>query len=456
MPKIPTRSGTAKPESEKKTNEKKSSKGASTKSAPVASQEEQASTSNEPAKAANGKEAKAKPSGKKKQPVKPREVLYPKLKIKIMDPASELEGARAMTSDDCKKLLGWLEEVGEIKFGADYLFTDKRDKKVLCTNNVTNRPLYMSTVETLIGEHLHRRWRTNGEPIIVGKTGLVLNGQHQLISLALAVQIWEDAGGARTDNEYYEYWQTPPTMTKLIVFGIDEGDEVVNTMDTCKPRSLADVIYRSEYFKTMTKGDRLKVAKITEYAVKMLWLRTGANLDAFSPRRTHAESLDFIARHPKILSCVKHIYEEDGNDGKIKRFLTAGYSAAFMYMMGSSATERENDDKTGYSQVAHPNEAMLDWSNWDKACEFFVMLAAGHKTMEPIREALGELFKGKGCGGNSEERQALLAKAWACWQDTSEVDIADLELQYAESEDGMSALAECPTVGGIDLGKPKE
>lgn len=462
MPKIPTRSGTAKQESAKKPAESKSSKSASTKSSVAVSPEEPKSET--VAAEANGEPAD-KPSGKKggkkkQQPPKPREILYPKPKSEIMDDnaTDKVTGkpSRNMAVDDCKKLLGWLEEVGEIKFGADYLFTDKRDKKVLCTNNVTNRPLYMPTVETLIGEHLHRRWRMNGEPIIIGKTGLILNGQHQLISLVLANQIWEDAGGARKDNKYYEYWKTPPTMPKLIIFGIEEADEIVNTMDTCKPRSLADVIYRSEYFKAMGKSDRMKVAKITEYAVKMLWARTGAGLDAFSPRRTHAESLDFIARHPRLLLCVRHIHEEDGNDGKIKRFLSPGYSAAFLYMMGSATTERENDDKTGYSQVAHPNEAMLNWDMWDKACEFFVMLAAGHKVMEPIREALGDLFKGKGCGGNSDERQALLAKAWACWQDTGEVDIADLELEYTEGEDGMSSLAECPTVGGIDLGRPKE
>jgi hypothetical protein len=453
MPTIPSQLSPSKTESAKSKSESKKPSKESAKLSPSASQEELQSTKSEEV-SENGKAAKK--GKKKKLPLKPREIIYPKLKTKVMDPASELDGARAMTAEDCKKLLGWQEEVGEIKFGNDYLFIDKREKKIFCTNNVTNRPLYMSSVETLIGEHLHKRWRTNGEPIIIGKTGLVLNGQHQLISLILANQIWEDAGGPRKDNKYHEYWKTPPTMTKLIVFGIEETDEVVNTMDTCKPRSLADVIYRSEYFKTMDKNDRLKVSKITEYAVKMLWARTGAYLDAFSPKRTHAESLDFIARHPRLLMCVKHVYEEDGNDGKIKRFLSPGYSAAYLYLMGSAATERENDDKTGYSQVAHPSEALLDWSLWDKACEFFVMLAAGHKIMEPIRGALGELFQGKGCGGNSEERQALLAKAWACWQDTGKVDPTDLELQYVQGEDGNMVLDECPTVGGIDLGRPKE
>lgn len=455
MPTIPSQSKPNKSESTKnksKSESTKGSKSASRKPSPAPSKEEQNSEAAEDGK-----------KGKKKQPPKPkpREVIYPKLKVVVMDPAGEDretgKPGQPMTADDCKRLMGWQEEVGAVKFGSDYLFTDKRDKKVLCTNNVANRPLYMSTVEMLIGEILYRRWNTNGEPIIIGKTALVLNGQHQMIALPLAVQIWEDAGGPRKDNKYHEYWETPPTITKLIVFGIDEDDKVVNTMDTCKPRSLADVIYRSEYFKTMAKIDRLKVAKITEYAIKMLWARTGAGLDAFSPKRTHAESLDFIARHPRVLSCVKHIYEEDGSDGKIKRFLSPGYSAAFLYMMGSAATERENDDKTGYSQVAHPNESLLDWSQWDKACEFFVMLAAGHKVMEPIRSALGELFQGKGCGGSSEERQALIAKAWACYSDTGEVDGADLELQYETGEDESSmVLAECPTVGGIDLGRPKE
>jgi hypothetical protein len=205
-------------------------------------------------------------------------------------------GDKAITVEYAKKLLGWTVEDDKEKFNANYLLKDFSGKKVRCSNNVTNRPLYMAVVKVLIQEILRKRWRLNGESLIIGSTGLILNGQHTLIALILAGQQWEK------DPEACDQWTTEPTIDKAIVFGIDESDMTVNTMDTCKPRSLADVIYRSEFFSGIKAGDRQACARIADYAVRILWHRTGAGLDAFAPRRTHAESLDFIARHPRLLS----------------------------------------------------------------------------------------------------------------------------------------------------------
>lgn len=373
---------------------------------------------------------------KKSRSLPPREILYPTVTTSI---------STNLSAEKARKLLGWHEAIGP-----EFLFTDFEDKKIVCDNNVKNRPFYMNSVcLPLVQEILRGKWQLNCENRIIGKTGLVLNGQHTLVALVLAAQKWHLHQG-----QYSDVWEHEPTIATLVAFGADESDDVVNTMDTCKPRSLEDVIYRSEYFVNSTNSTRRKASKILAHAVKMLWHRTGAALDAFAPRRTHAESLDFITRHNLLLKCVNHIMEENGDEGRIRKYLTPGYAAAFMYLMASATSERCNDDKTGYSDVSHPSEALLDFATWDKASEFWVLLASGGDSMVLVKEAIAKaLSEGN---GNISVRMAIIAKAWNVWADGhDEMEAMDLELEYVDDEDGYKKLTECPTVGGVDLGNPK-
>lgn len=357
-----------------------------------------------------------------------------------------------ITADQAKDWLGWQEESENIKFGGDYLLTDRHEKKVRCHNNVTNRPLYRAIVDTLEHEIIHRHWNFNGEPIIIGKTGLILNGQHTLIALVLANQLWASAEG-----QFRHYWETAPTLDKLVVTGVDEDDRTVNTMDTCKPRSLADVIYRSEFFATMAEKDRKQVAKMTTYAIKTLWERTGALADAHNPRvmRTHALSLDFINRHPKILDCVKHIYEEDGTEGRISKFISPGAAAGLLYLMGCSSTDGESENQSGYLEVDHPSEKLVDWKLWEKATEFWVLVAGGHVSMAPVRKAIGAVKAMQGAGNfRYHAFNAVFALAWNAFADGKKITDSVLQLETKEDdEEGTVSLINVPTVGGIDVGR---
>jgi len=371
---------------------------------------------------------------KKKTTTAP-EVPYPELSVKICS------GEEALTVPQAKQLLGWEEETDEVKFGSDYLLTDLNKVKVRCNHNVKNRPLYRGIVETLKQEHLRKRWQLNGEPIIIGRTGLILNGQHTLISLVLAAQELEK------DSVWSDSWEgTPMTMDKVVVFGIEETDNVVNTMDTCKPRSLADVIYRSEFFANLSSKDRKAIARTCDYAIRFVWSRTGASHNAFAPRRTHAEALDFLQRHPRLLDSVQHIHAENGGgQNQIGKFISPGYAAGLLYLMGSCES-----DPDSYS-TNEPREEPLKWDRWDDACEFFVLLAAGSEEMDSVRKALGRILDDE--GGSIPERSALLVKAWNRYSAFSgPVDSKNLKLEYHTDDDGVRTLAECPTVGGIDLG----
>lgn len=366
-----------------------------------------------------------------------RPIIYP-------EPAVALyRGSTSITEEQGKAWLGW-EEEGKEKFKNEFLFRDENGKKIRCTNNITNRPLYFNMVVlTIKQEILRKRWRFNGETIIIGLTALILNGQHQLIALVLAVQEW------RKDPSKWPDWETEPTLEKAVAFGVSEDDLTVNTMDTCKPRSLPDVIFRSVLFNDYKGKDRKNIAHIGDFGIRCLWYRTGAKSNAYAPIRTHAESLDFIHRHPKLLEAVKHIFESDDKTGKVAWFIKPGMAAGLLYLMGSGAT-----DRTTYYSNSDPDESMLDMSLWGKAMDFWELVSAGSEDMVPLVNKLTELHAAN--MATISVRAALMIKAWLLYSQGEAITIDDLDLQFDEDANGYMSLSELPTCGGIDLGRPQE
>lgn len=356
-----------------------------------------------------------------------REIIYPKVSVTLR------AGDKAMTMEDAKKILGWTE------VEKDHLFTDLLGKKVACLNNQNNRPFSRANADTIQQQILRRRWKLNGESMIIGESGCCLSVQHRLIGLILAVQEWQ------LHPDKWPLWESEPTIDCILVMGISEDDETVNTLDTGKTRSLADAIYRSEYFKGMSSKDRKLAARMTDYAVRMLWYRTGAS-DAFAPRRTHAESLDFINRHSTLLACVKHILEEN-EDNKLGKWLSPGYAAAIMYLMAVC----KSDPKTYYNSDQR-SESLLT-IDLDSAEDFWSTLAGDGTETKAIQTAINNLTK-QGLG-SLNERLAILCHAWESMLTHGAVRLKDLELKYEVSDD-IKTLAEAPTIGGIDKGDPKE
>lgn len=370
---------------------------------------------------------------KKKKIVKDqaRDTLYEKVSMK------KCVGDTALTAQQSKKLLGWRE----VDSG-DFLLKDENGVKICCDNNITNRPLTISRCQTLAQELLRGRWKFNGETIIIGKTGIVENGQHQLISLVLASQLY-----AEDPDKYSEYWDSEPTMAKAIIFGIDESDEVINTMDTCKPRSLEDVIYRSDLFKGCKSRQLKKLSSSLSHAVKLLWHRTGVQ-NAFGLRRTHSESKAFIEAHPKLLDCVRHIYEEDGKEKRLSSkesgILSSGYCAGLLYLMSTGES-----DATEYTEATVPEESMINFDFWDSACNFFVLLAEEAKELAVVRPLISYMINDD--DNSLESRCAVIIKAWLNYSQGVPVTKEVLKLEYATDKDGKRKMVEQPCIGGIDL-----
>jgi hypothetical protein len=342
-----------------------------------------------------------------------------------------------------KEILGWKEEGKEgsnVKYGSDYLLTFKDEGgtvKVRCTANVNNRPLIMSNVKSLKQEILRGRWHYNSEPIILGKYGHVLNGQHQLIALVLA-----DKEYAK-DPGMYPALSGPPTIDKLVSVGVSEDDEVVNTMDTCKPRSLWEVICRSGRLQHLPLKERKVASKALEHAIRFLWVRTGENMDGMSTFRTHSEMVDFLDRHTRLVECVQHITDENEEGRLSDHYLSPGYCAALLYLFATSQT-----NQAAYLSSGTMDESSIDFSLWDTACDWFVSLASG--SFEAIRKTrmaqVDEEIDTK------DVRVALLVKAWNVLQEGKKLTIANIALEYEEDEEGWKTLVEFPVVGGIDVG----
>lgn len=384
-------------------------------------------------------------------PVNERDVIYKELEVKVA------VGDAALTAEIAKQLLGW-EYVDAKDASCTAELTPLTGKNVRLLNNTRNRFLTPSWLLTLKQEHLQKRWRMNGEAIVIGMTGNILSGQHRLISLILA-EIERTDGKQKLHWE--ENWPTPVTMDTLLVFGVTEDDDTFKTLNCGKPGTFAEVLFRSEHLGKFKSADRKNIARMTDYAIRFLWHRTGESADAFHPRRTHGEMMDFIERHPKILKAVKHIYEENqtgkDSDGKalppsIGRWVSPGYAAAILYLMAASGTDPDD----GYLH-SDRTEKKLDLKQWDKAEKFWIALSRGvGGEFKGVCNALSKLNSPDGEKRSSlAEKIAVLCNAWAKFAEAGEApkeEDVELKEEHYTEDNGDKVFTYCPMFGGIDLG----
>lgn len=418
----------------------------------------------------------AKPKAPSESAADERPVLYPEVTCLICDGDVEKPGhAPSLDAERMKSLLGW-EEIAEGK--EEPLLVDEYGKKIVCRNNQSNRPFDEGRMDQYAQDVLCRKWAgphgngktVNGEAMVVGRYGQTLSMQHRGIALIIATQRWEK------DDHWRTNWPTPPVMDSVMTFGVDESGDTTITIDNVKPRSGADVFFSDpSIFRNVTnRGDRTKMCKMLDYAVKFCWYRTGMKDDAYAPRRTHSEAKEFIATHRKIELCVKHVHEQD-SEGSIAKLVPLGTAAGMLYLMGSAGT---SDEGVAAYREDH-DERHLDWSLWVKACDFWVHLSEqDEEGFKRLRRAIKYLAGQDGNGGGpTEEKVALVAKAWLLY--SAGTPMTDKNLGYEfdaekrmvenglahepdEDDDGVPLplgsrkLTEFPSVGGIDLGDPDE
>jgi predicted component of type VI protein secretion system len=394
-----------------------------------------------------------------------RPVRYPKIETQYCfsnKGEGRENGIGPLTCQQVKALLGWETEEdykkrmeteaaasGDVHkgakkvtgFGDEFLLKDVTGKKVMCWYNDKNRPFTESHAYEVAQDILNGNWRLNLENVIISRYGTIQSGQHRLIGFVLACQMWAK------DEKWRHYWKTEPVIESLIAFGGSEDPDTVRTLDNVRPRALSDIFYTSPVFANLSAAERNECCRSLDYGVDTLWRRTGAGKDDLNKYQTHSASLEFFDRHPRLKMAVKHVFDHNKDrqiSGNLK--LNTGHSAAMLYLMGCSTS-----DKAKYSQ--DPMEKSLKWDNWDRAIEFWNLLADGNMAMDPVKLALGSLVdEDTGSGGRAPEKMVVIAKAWGFFLRKQKFTADDIMPEYGEDDNGNRVLNDSALFGGIDLG----
>ncbi len=369
--------------------------------------------------------------------------------------------APPLTAEDAIGIIGaeWEPKDTNVKFKDNYDIVDIYGRKIRFHRNIRNRPIYKSNIDDRCQDILNKRWELNGEPIIISDTGNTLDGQHTLPALILAQQRLETEKDVTGTLKWAEKWPSGIiSIPKVIVYGIKGTDSVINTMNTCKPRSFADVLYRSPYFSdlpTHSKDglDRKTAARVTDHAVKEIWQRTGLYQDGYSARRTNSEGAAWIESHGgmvgKFMECVRFILEED-QFGHISSYVPCGTAVALMWLSacGSSDSAKyyvlRNEDRDIEAYES------LSWKNWKIAKQFWLefgnreadrIVNAGkeNERREPGKvtgdlKALTEVLVEMGASEEPmiREKDFVIAKAWNLWLEDKPITVGALRIKESD------------------------
>lgn len=421
-----------------------------------------------------------------------REVKYPEFTVGkyLLD--------KAIKADQAQRMLGWETEkdyvarmlklpenrgrkAAEFEFGEDYLLKvpeklDQAGQKVRCWNNAKNRPFDEKHCRKLAWVVLMRQWAgpttmpgktVNGETICIGRTKLVLSGQHRLIALVLAHLMWKaDKPGGKWKALWPEdQYPDGPVLESVVCFGVSEDQEVVNTLDNVKPRTPSDIFYTSDLFALYSPDQRKMASSHLQAAVSFLWRRTrygGGEGDVGQRYASNPEIMSFVELHGgekgRLIEAVKHVVDWNYKERKISGLLglSPGAAAGMLYLMGSSATDGEEFRK----QLAAGQEPSFDWRNWDLAVKFWQELSERGSQLDPAREALCRLADPETGSGKRDpvEQACLIAKTWESYLGAggkAKKMQFPIRLKYDRGEYGENLLNEFPTFEGIDLGEPR-
>lgn len=399
-----------------------------------------------------------------------RVLLKKWLKTNALDAMSQ-DVKTTLMADDAKRLLGWME------VEQDHQFVDRLGNKIVCYNNMNNRPWSNADIDKIAQDILTCRYAFNGETIVIGVDGNVIQGQKRLIALVFAEQM----RASSQQLHWSTYWNGPCSIECVVVYNVDASMKTTRTLDNTKPRTVADSLFTDSELAKFNTDERRKFAKVFELAISVLWKRTGRSNDFFTSKKTSSELLSYKDRHPHLIKAVKHIWEEESrneNGTSLRRisgpgrWIGAGTAAALLYLMGCSQSREKvyNSPKPNKEGIVEVFEKGLDWGMWEKACEFWVMLASVgddlkaadprdddfiknlRRVRQPVENSSDKYSGYVFLEGSSNERAAALCKAWNVWIGGEKPTPGMFKLAFKTSASGKIQLDEDPTVGGIDLG----
>ena len=436
----------------KKTTKKTAKKKPETKST---------TTTNSPGKSSRtrgstnqGKDSSAAKKPRDVQTKEARKVVYNSFDVWVYKDNDPDISDGVMTVEIAKNLLGWQEESENIKFGNDYLFKDIDGNKIRCVNNLTNRPFDDGLARDWMFEILRGKWKLNGETMIIDKMAMIHDGQHRLVGL-----VWAEQTRLKNREDWTEYWRQECFVETVVVVGVEHDDDTINTINTGKSRTLSDVLYRTEHFKSYTVKERKKIAKACDFAIKLVYRRTGAaDYSHLNGKLPHSESLEFLDQHPSILDCVKFIWDENGGSEKrITKLISPGMASGLLYMMAAERTERE-------TYTEYLTEDGADMSLMDKAQEYWVALSQGGDDVKGVLSAVEEVRSEYSDYPKLQRDciEAIVCKGWLKYSEDKKItkaNVAAKVVEIVDDEDDPDSFSTLKLDAVVSLGgieKPAE
>ena len=356
-----------------------------------------------------------------------------------------------------------------------WTFQDVDVGKVICWNSTHNRFVDMDVVRGKVQDLLTRNWAgptaipgetVNGQPIIVGRDGQIIDGNKSLIAVWLAQREWR-----RNPERWDKLWpkeQYPdgPLLETLLVLGVSNHPRVVQTIDNTQSRSEADTFFTTGIAgKVLGKDDdaleprkKQEVCRMLQTALDWVWARSGigrGNPPRFA--KTNRAAQEFLDRHPSISKAVKLIFDENQSRALSILRLSPGTCAAALFLM---AQGKSNGPR--WENAEQPAESLLDMSLWGKAVEFWQGLAKKQGQFNLLANALPKIMSAdeQELAGSSVQKFCLIALDWRLWlagtKLTSTGGVSptarELILETFEDDGGQVHLLNPPDFGGIDDG----
>ena len=315
-------------------------------------------------------------------------------------------------------------------------------RTVVCTNNTKNRPFNQKRSIELALIILSNQWVMNGEPIIVGEYGQVLNGQHRLFAIVFAYwMIMCDTEGQFSISADDLEIQT------FMVLGISEDPKVVNTMDTGRRRSTSDAIIASGLLDDYkpSKGIAKLASKGLENCLRWLWPRIHVESESFTTKRNHLDSIQFLRDHPRLIELVVSLSKVQAK----KRAVTEacgigsfGLVCGLAYLMATNLTDPAKYNGKGET---------CNYDAWDKSFEFWMAIAESEKIMLPMNGKMGDARRNCGGFGVDYCMLQLWIQAWKCFSQEDKIDKAKIKLRWSKpDEDGFKTCLTEEFIGGLD------
>jgi hypothetical protein len=341
-------------------------------------------------------------------------------------------------------------------------------EKVICWNNLHNRPFKMPAALAYKQEILTFNWAgpttcpgetVNAEPITISRTEQIVSGQNRLGAAWMAWIEWKEKYDDHKRVWPREKFPEGPYLETLVIYGVSDAQKVIQTVDTGEKRSESDAfftgntverVFGKDKADTLTRKAKEEVARMLGHAVDFCWVRMGWNDRLIKTNRTAQEFLD---NFPTIHKAVRTIFDVNQSRQLSLMYVNAGTCAGALFLMAQGKTN---------PQKRVDSEKGLDMTLLAKAEEFWRLLSKKEGFFNLVKNTLGKItsVEGEELNGRAVEKFCVIAKAWRIWLDGGKLTPADkdnpaareLALQTYEDEDGNRHLVDPPDFGGIDRG----